>query len=194
MKTKSQVKLIYSKGFSTIELVVVILIIAILAGLSIPTFTRNVQKERLKATAKAAASWLEESRSKAVRQSQTCVLQVNDTNKTLSPASNSDGNNCTNISSLNLSTVVDGMQDIILCSRETSDISTLTLCNASNGVNSATTTITITPRGTVASGGLIKLYLNDDISVRCIAVTQPLGLIRQGSYNDDNTCNYNTSL
>ena len=176
-------------GFSLIELMAVVIIVAVLSGLAIPSFQRNWQQERLKAATREATTWLEDVQLRAVQQSQTCVIQVIDSTATLQPSTNT--NSCINISTLNLHNSVQNAQQLVLCSQ-----AALTPSNVKCSSNSSQTTpteITITPRGTVSQGGLIKLHFSATIPNRCIAITQPLGMVRQG-IERSNGCDYNTAF
>ena len=101
-------------------------------------------------------------------------------------------NNGIEIPPLDLKQVTQNMDNLILCS-DTS-ISNNLICNSShtNSQSDGMTSIIITPRGTVAQGGLIKLNLEQSIKNRCIVIVQPLGLIRQGIEKNSN-CNFNTA-
>lgn len=176
-------------GFSLIELMVVVIIVGISSGLAIPSFQRNWQKERLKAATREAATWLEDVQLRAVQQSQTCVIQVIDSTATLQPSPNT--NSCINISTLNLRNTVQNAQQLVLCSQAALTPSNLEC--SSNSSQIAPTKITITPRGTVSQGGLIKLHFSETIPNRCVAITQPLGMVRQGIARSTG-CDYNTAF
>lgn len=176
-------------GFSLIELMVVVIIVGILSGLAIPSFQRNWQQERLKAATREAASWLEDVRLRAVQQSQICVIEIIDSTATLQPSTNT--NSCINIRTLDLRNIVQNSEQLVLCSQ-----ASLTPSNVECSSNSSQTTpteITITPRGTVSQGGLIKLHFSQTIPNRCIAITQPLGMVRQGIERPTG-CDYNTAF
>ena len=176
-------------GFSLIELMAVVIIVGILSGLAIPSFQRNWQQERLKAATREATTWLEDVQLRAVQQSQTCVIQVIDSTATLQPSTNT--NPCINISTLNLRNSVQNAQQLVLCSQAALTPSNVE-CN-SNSSQTTPTEITITPRGTVSQGGLIKLHFSETIPNRCIAITQPLGMVRQGIERSTG-CDYNTAF
>ena len=176
-------------GFSLIELMAVVIIVGILSGLAIPSFQRNWQQERLKAATREATTWLEDVQLRAVQQSQTCVIQVIDSTATLQPSTNT--NSCINISTLNLRNSVENAEKLAICS-QAALIPSNVECN-SNSSQTTPTEITITPRGTVSQGGLIKLHFSETIPNRCIAITQPLGMVRQG-IERSNGCDYNTAF
>ena len=93
---------------------------------------------------------------------------------------------------LSIQSDIDYGGNFILCSRESiSEASDSFSCSSSHN-NENGTEITFTPRGTVANTALIKLGISDYDQLRCIAVTSPLGLIRQGIDNGDG-CNFNTT-
>lgn len=176
-------------GFSLIELLIVVIIVGILSGLAMPSFQRNWRQERLKAATREAAAWLEDVRLRAVQQSQICVVEIIDESAILRTKSGANG--CTNIAPLNLRTKVQNSQQLVLCS-QTELTPSNTSCTSSQS-QATPTEIVITPRGTVFQGGLIKFHFSESVSNRCIAVTQPLGMIRQGIERSTG-CDYNTAF
>lgn len=181
-----------SRGFTIIELMVVAIMIGILAGIGMGHYQRNWKEERLKAIARETAVWLEDARLRALQQSETCVIEIDDAKTTLKAASSDNGNDCIDIQPIDLKSIIQNTNNLILCS-DTSTSRNL-ICNSShtNSQNDETTKIIITPRGTVAQGGLIKLNLDPSIKSRCISITQPLGIIRQGIEKSSN-CNFSTA-
>lgn len=176
-------------GFTLIELMITVVILGILSGIAIPSFQRNWQQERLKAATREAATWLEDVRLRAVQQSQTCVIQVVDNSATLQPDPSS--NSCIEVGPLNLRESVDNAQKLVLCSQAALSPSTAS-CTSSNS-QTTPTELVITPRGTISRGGLVKLHFSESIPNRCIAVTQPLGMVRQGIERTSG-CDYNTAF
>lgn len=177
------------QGFTLFEMIVVIAIVGILSAIAIPSFQRQWKQERLKAASLEASTWLEDVRIQALQQSQTCVIEILDNTATLQPSTNE--NECSGIGILSLKDAVPNAQQLVICSQPSLTANS-TACNASN-TNPTATTIVITPRGTTAQGGLIRLHFDPKINNRCIAITQPLGMIRQGIENTSG-CNYNTAF
>lgn len=84
-----------SNGFTLIELLVVVAIIAVLAGLAVPSFTTMMMKRSVQAAAQALVSDLRYTRTEAMRRSITvsmCSLAANSTSTCSgSPASWANG-------------------------------------------------------------------------------------------------------
>jgi len=181
------------RGFTIIELMVVVIIFGILAGISLGHYQRNWKEERLKAIARETAAWLEDARLRAIQQSETCVIEIDDANTTLKASSSDNGNNCIDIPLLELKPIIQNTDSLILCSDASTSSNLICDSSHTNSQTDGTTKIVITPRGTVAQGGLIKLNLEQSIKSRCIIIVQPLGLIRQG-IERNSSCNFNTAF
>ena len=178
-----------TNGFSLIELMAVVTIAGVLAGISIPSFQRNWQQERLKVASRETTTWLEDIRMRAVQQSAKCVVEINDNTAILQPEMST--NECENIRTLNLRNEIANAKSLVICSQEELEPNN-TNCSAENS-NAVPTELVFTPRGTIAKGGLIQLHFDSTIPNRCIAITQPLGIIRQG-IKGSNGCNFNTAF
>lgn len=178
-----------NSGFTLIELLAVVIIAGILSGIAIPSFQRNWQQERLKAATREATNWIEDIRLRAVQQAQICVIQVIDSTASLEPTPNT--NNCSSISRLKLREIVENSEQLVICSQ--TDLTPSTVSCTNQSINALPTEIVFTPRGTVSKGGLIKLHFSPDIPNRCIAIIQPLGLVRQGIERSSG-CDYNTAF
>ena len=181
------------RGFTTIELMVAVIIFGILAGIGLGHYQRNWKEERLKAITRETAAWLEDARLQALQQSETCVIEIDDARKALRAAAPTDGNDCVDISPLDLKQITQNIDDLILCSDKSTSSNLICDSSHKNSQPDGTTKIIFTPRGTVAQGGLMKLNLDQSINNRCIIIVQPLGLIRQGIEENSN-CNFNTAF
>ena len=185
-------------GYSLVELIITMVLIGILAGVGGPLFLRNLQQERLKVATREVASWLEDVRLRAIQQSQTCAIEIINSNAIFqtNKGKDEDGkdiNSCANINTLDLPNDVDNANQIVVCSYDSiaAELSDTTCPNKAN--EAEITDIVFTPRGTASQGGLIKIHFSDKIPNRCIGVTEPLGMVRQGIENSTG-CNFNTAF
>ena len=187
MPKQTQGNSILVNGFSLIELMITLSILGILVGIGGVYYQRNWQQEKLKSVTKEAALWLEDARLNALQQSRTCVIEIDEENKVFRPALNDSRHTCLGLSPLQVTTNSPKNNALIICSQSQSLEPSLTRLACSRNTNNEEengttepTKFVITPRGTLSEGGLIKLHLDQAIADRCIAVTKPLGLIRQG--------------
>ena len=87
-------KRLRSNGFTLIELLIGVVIIGILSGIGGVNLQQRWDKEQLKVASRAAVEWLEDTRMKAIQQSQTCVVSINDASTQLEASTVENGNNC----------------------------------------------------------------------------------------------------
>jgi prepilin-type N-terminal cleavage/methylation domain-containing protein len=167
-------------GFSLVELLVVVAILGLLSGLALPTFLRNWEDERLKASSTLLAGWLDDVRRQAMQQSEPCRISIDVTSATFGPAAT---NNCGSFNSLQLRREVDRNEQLQV---------QLTGTTPSLWV--------FTPRGTIANAkgsGSLDLQLSQANGtpglIRCLRVLVPLGLIRSGKLRND-TCDSTTAF
>ena len=172
-------------GFSLPELLVVVAILSITAGITIPHFTRNLQSERMGAVTKLMAAWLDDARRQAIRQSRPCRIQID------SAAAQLTAEDCDSITTMDLAKEVGGNPDITINSGED---------------NSIPLSFSFTPRGTIYranSSNPIELRLSTNNATsansRCIKIMIPVGLIRAGrviepSEIENPQCDYTTAL
>lgn len=160
------------QGFSLPELMLIVAIAGILAGLAIPNFTRNWQDERLNSASKQTIAWLDDLRRKAIQQSSPCSVEINSNPPLLT---GSCQNAPDQISTLNLGAEIANMDQL-----------TFTLAS-----NSPSTWI-FTPRGTTTTDAELRMTLVGTDLGRCIRLLEPLGLLRSGKLRSG-TCVYTTS-
>lgn len=172
-------------GFSLPELLLIVAILSITAGITIPHFTRNLQSERMGAATKLMAAWLDDARREAIRQSRPCRIQINSATAQLI------ADDCNSITTIDLAKEVGGNPEITINSGED---------------NSIPLSFSFTPRGTIYredSSNSIELRLSINNATiansRCIKIMIPVGLIRAGrviepSEIENPQCDYTTAL
>lgn len=170
------------------EILVTLVIAGLLTTITLTTFSRRWEVERLQVATKSLVSWLSERRSQAMASMESsdegaCSIAIDQSNAFLSqPDAVEIANNVT-------------IQTYNTICPDTQQSQALDLRSVSNApallVNSSTDMIVFTFRGTTTTEAEIKLGFPDNPSWRCIKVMKPLGIIRMGYTNSsDGTCDY----
>jgi prepilin-type N-terminal cleavage/methylation domain-containing protein len=184
-------------GFTMIELMVTVAILGILAGISFVSFTRNWRDERVKAASRETAAWLDEVRRVAIQKATPCRIRVDRGLKQLSLDPNPD--NPTEFcgsdlyAPLDLPTRIQNSSELALCSTDLGDSDPATTPLNCNGLQTGSSTLVVTPRGTATSGLLIKFHMPQAGTDRCVAVLAPLGQIRSGKATSTG-CDFTTAF
>jgi len=169
-----------NRGFSLLELVIVIAIVGILSGISITTFGRNRSKEELKQASREGIAWLKQVQSRAIQQHRICAITIDrqSASAVATPTSVStlqESEQCTGIGSHTFNS------PIILLKSD---------CPLSD--DSQSLNVSFTARGTMPCGGEIYLESRNKNNQRCISLLAPLGVIREGPKNQDQ-CDYTSA-
>ena len=161
-----------NSGFSITELIIVLFIIGVIAGLSYPSFKRQQDNATLNSGNRILSSWIDDQRRKAIQNSSPCDITIN--SSAVSASSQCDFENTTG-STINLVSEVDRGDELNI---------SLTQGNA---------TWTFSPRGTTRSTVELRIGLNDsEVNEKCLLVREPLGLIQTGRLTTGGVCNFNT--
>jgi Tfp pilus assembly protein FimT len=161
-----------AEGFSLIELMAIVAIVGILAGVAIPNFTRNWEDERLNSASKQLVAWLDDQRRKAIQQSSPCRIVI--TTATADFNGTCD-NNSSQIANLNLRNEIRNSSSIAL-----------------NLTANSPPIWVFTPRGTTTTDAELRITMTGSNLGRCIRILKPLGLIRSGKLRAG-ACIYTTS-
>ena len=185
-------------GFTIIELMVTVSIVGILAGISVVTFTRNWRDERVKAATRETTGWLDEVRRIAIQKATPCQVSIDHANATLALDAETPEDDTNTYcaeslhAALDLHAAVQNSSQLLLCSADLSNSDPASYALPCNSSQSGTATLVFTPRGTVTSGLLIKLHMEQANTDRCIAVMAPLGQIRSGRVTSTG-CDFTTA-
>lgn len=187
-----------ASGYTLIELMVIVVIVGILAGISIVSFTRNWRDERVKAATRETTGWLDEVRRIAIQKATPCRVNINPTDASLTidaDAGEDDTNTyCDNnlYAPLDLRSAVQNASTLLLCTADLANADPASYALPCTSNQSDSSTVVFTPRGTVTSGLLIKLHMEQANTDRCIAVMAPLGQIRSGRATSSG-CDFKTA-
>ena len=184
-----------AKGFTLIELIVIMVIVGILSSISLINLSQPLKQQTLLTAARETHSWLNLQRSLAMKEGgQACVISIDAANATLDPSAEnvvlSSGetlpNSCSsqtpfsirdsvkNGSEINLSVAPNSASTIKISFRGLTEVST-------NNVN--------------VNSLVLALNLAGSNKQRCIKILNPLGLIRTGWASANSTsCNYSHSF
>ena len=166
-----------TQGFTMVELLIVLVMLAILSAVALPNLRSGMRREQLAATSLGIISWLERARNQAVKDMEPCQITIEATDASeasLAIASGSPG--CTQIEMFKVADQENTPTDVSLELTDDSD-----------------SEFSFSPRGSVNSDQEIELTMEGSPTTRCIKVIAPVGLVRSGIKRDGN-CSYEKEL
>ena len=163
-----------NQGFTMVELLIVLVILAILSAIALPNLRSGMRREQLAATSLGLISWLERARNQAVKDMESCQINIESSAASLAIASNSPG--CTEIETFKVADQENTPTDVSLELTDDSE-----------------SEFSFSPRGSVNSDQEIELTMEGSPTTRCIKVIAPVGLVRSG-IKRDGTCSYEQEL
>ena len=164
-------------GFTIMELMVVLVILAILSAVALPNLRSGMRREQLTATSLGIVNWLERARNQAVKEMDPCELRI--TTDDASGASltiTSDSPGCRELTTLNIAEQDNTPSEISLALSDDSD-----------------SEFSFSPRGSVNRDQEMELTMEGSPTTRCIKVVAPVGLVRSG-IKRDGACSYEKEL
>ena len=173
-----------SQGFSLVELLVVVGVVGTLSGMMLITFSRNTEEERLKAASQITIDYLKTTMIHSRQISESCTVNINHGTSELSIA---NPDTCNGRPSMNLIDTVEGLTSLKICGSQTISNTSMECTAITDGSDTddqgtplSETQVVFTPRGSASKGAILKLYSSKGKRARCIAVTTPIGLVREG--------------
>lgn len=181
-------------GFTLVELMIVMVIAGILAGISLANLSQPWGNERLNVISRTLAAWLDEHRRLAMQQGGTCGLRIDPTNASLLP-----GATALDINGQTTTNVCAGRAPLRLraISTNTNSLQLQTTPAASNQILFSFRGLSTSRANSSSSEDSeleLKLTLPNLPRSRCVRLVNPLGLIRQGWANGDGPCTYQSAF
>lgn len=155
---KKQVRAKWMSGFSVIELMVVVVIMAVIAAASIPAFWGHIESVNLTKGSRQVEGSLKLARTRAVSTNNPVVVVFNSTDGTFFVFEDTDG---------------DGTQD---ADETTAGPYEVPNRISLNSVSFASETVTFNPNGSASETGTVELSNTKERAQR-VDVTAPTGLI-----------------
>ena len=164
-------------GFTIMELMVVLVILAILSAVALPNLRSGMRREQLTATSLGIINWLERARNQAVKNMEPCELRITtDDASDASLAITSDSPGCNELTTFNVAEQDNTPSEISLALSDDSD-----------------SEFSFSPRGSVNRDQEMELTMEGSPTIRCIKVVAPVGLVRSG-IKRDGACSYEKEL
>ena len=165
-------------GFSLPEVLIASSLLFSFATLSVSSYRNHIKHEQIKANSASARAWLEDVSRISQQFNTSCLLEVNLGNGTLAPKTNNP-NTCS-ISSPH------ALEGDICVVRNPEAKEREQRCKDMEENRS----IEFTSRATAFVGQELEFSTAESNSVRCLLVSEPLGLIRSGIGNGRSRCDY----
>ena len=151
-----------TKGFTLIEVLVVVIIVGILSAIGIPNFFALLTKYRIEEALKEIEGALKEGQRQAMRQGKRCRVRINTANNTIT----GNPSNC------------------LLRERQLRDDISITTNFGSPSSFPTTFQLSFSYKGNFAAigGKIVVSDVNSSQNRRCLAITNGLGIMRTGIY------------
>ena len=141
-----------SSGFTLIELMVTIAVLAIIVGIAAPSISTQLANQRVKSTTATLVNALKEARSESLIRRQEVEVSIDDDYEIEIEV---DDDNSTIIANYSYSakSIIEGDDDITFKPNKTADEETLTICDTNTAASPRQITVSKLGQVSTASGG-----------------------------------------
>ncbi|HCF25811.1 MAG TPA: hypothetical protein DEV81_00990 [Cyanobacteria bacterium UBA11049] len=165
-----------NRGFSLIEILVIVVIIGILSAIAIPSFLATMDRTKLDLAVAQVRGALQEAQRQAIRHSEPCTVSLDITNRKVTATCQISGDR----------TLPDKVA--VVTNISATPINSIQIVFGILGTAEFTVASSVTPPPVDSSGKMVFYMSSSSISEKkCIALSNTLGLSRIGNYSGSTT-------
>ena len=187
-----------NRGFSLVELMVIVAVMGAISAMGIVTFTKNWRDVRVRAAAQQSHAWLAEVRSIAIQRSEPCFIEINLEVTSLSLLERTNSCNVADTPSDDIKPYIPKTTQKLtrfnhVWSRPQRRRSHRS-CFFVHFFTRRLTVYNIHTQRNHYEWLSSKYHLEEVNTDHCLSLIAPIGQIRTGRVNPDETCNFDTTF